>query len=280
MDAESIRTQQRRSWDDHSEGWGKWDEVVSGMLAPIGDLMLRLLDPPPGGDHLDLACGTGEPGLVVAAEQGGKVTLTDISAGMVRQAERKAAARGLDNVRFQVCSADELPFPDGSFDSATCRLGLMFMPDPVAAAAEIKRVLRPGGRVCAAVWAEPEGNPWATIPMQAIAAEVDLPAPEPDGPGMFRFSTPGAAAQIFERAGFGDVREMQLDDVGVVATPDVYWEFTRDVAGPIVAALADVDEATRARVEADVMRRVETYRSDGRLALPIRARCAVATRPG
>jgi SAM-dependent methyltransferase len=66
------------------------------------------------------------------------------------------------------------------------RFGFLFFSDIAGAMTELPRVLRPGGRISAAVWAEPPGNPWATIPLAAIGSEVQMPAPPPDAPGLFR----------------------------------------------------------------------------------------------
>jgi ubiquinone/menaquinone biosynthesis C-methylase UbiE len=109
----------------------------------------------------------------------------DLSGGMLAAANANANARGLTNVKTRECSADDLPFDDASFDTITCRFGFMFFPDVAGSVAELARALRPGGRMSAA-WAEPPPNPWAAIPLAAISAEVEIPAPPPDAPGLFR----------------------------------------------------------------------------------------------
>ena len=275
MDTATVVEQQRRIWDQHSAGWGRWDDLVSRMLGPITDTMLRLLEPDHGGHHLDVACGTGEPGIDIAASRGGRVALADLSSGMLDQARRKAADRGIVNIEFHVSAVDELPFPDDSFDTVTCRLGMMFFPDPVAAAAELRRVLRPSGRICAAVWSDPEGNPWATVPMEAIASEIDLRRPPADAPGLFRFATPGTLAGVFERAGYDDVREMQTEERGEIESAEQFWTYTKDVAGPIVAALDGLDAETEARITERVMAGMERYRDGARVVLPMQVRFAV-----
>ena len=116
-----------------------------------------------------------------------------------------------------MCSADDLPFEDTSFDSISVRFGYMFFPDLARATTEIVRVLKPGGRVCSSVWVAPDQNPWTAIVMQAIAKEVALPSPEPDAPGMFRCAAPGFVGDLYKAAGLGDVAEW---DVGVELVTD------------------------------------------------------------
>ena len=229
-EAEEIREQQRRTWDRFSGGWEKWDRLVLPMLQPVGDELLRLLEVREDAHHLDVASGTGEPGLTIATQAPkGRVVLTDPAAGMIEVATRSAATRGVHNVELHVCGADELPFADATFDSVSCRFGFMFFPDIPAAVSELKRVLKPGGRLCTAVWAQPDGNPWATIPMGAIATEVDLPPTPPDAPGLFRCAAPGAIGDVFASAGLHDVGETDVRAVLTTASADEYWRYTERI---------------------------------------------------
>ena len=98
--AEQIRDQQRSTWDEFSAGWRKWDAEVLGWHAPFGDAVIQEAWLRPDSAVLDVAAGTGEPGLTAAAlVPRGSVALLDISEGMLRVAAEKAAARGLANVR-------------------------------------------------------------------------------------------------------------------------------------------------------------------------------------
>ncbi len=278
-DLDAAREQQRESWDKFSGGWEKWDHVVLPMLAPVGDEMLRLLDVDVAAEHLDIASGTGEPALSIAevATQG-RVVLTDLSTGMLAAAERAAAKRGITNIELRACSADDLPFPDESFDSASCRFGIMFIPDMAAGVREIARVLRPGGKVCAAVWAEPGANLWASMPIGIVANEVGLTPPPPDAPGIFRCAAPGAVASLFTAAGLRDVEEVDVRAHLVVESAPIVWDYLSDVAAPVVGAMAQADDATRARIRAKVLAGLEEFVVDGEVRIPLHARCVVATK--
>src|SRR3954447_1281240 len=186
--ADEIRDGQRATWAGLSAGWAKWDSVIMAQLGPVGAAMIERLDIADDQQHLDIASGTGEPGLTIARLiPNGRVVLTDLAAEMLEIAGRRARAQGIANIETEVCSADDLPFDDATFQSVSVRFGYMFFPDMAKATTEFTRVLTPGGRLGASVWVKPEENPWTTIAMEAIATEVDVPPPPgPDAPNMFR----------------------------------------------------------------------------------------------
>src|SRR5262245_50450670 len=178
--ADEIRDAQRATWAGLSGSWEKWDSVIMDQLAPVRVAIIEHLDLADNQVHLDIAAGTGEPGLTIARlAPRGRVVLTDLAPEMLDVAARRAEAQGATNVETRVCSADDLPFDDATFDSVSVRFGYMFFPDMATATAEFARVLTPGGRVCASVWGPPEDNPWTTIAMRAIASEVAVAPPDP-----------------------------------------------------------------------------------------------------
>jgi SAM-dependent methyltransferase len=278
--ADEIRDGQRATWARLSASWEKWDAVIMDQLGPVGAAMIERLAIAEDQQHLDIASGTGEPGLTIARRApNGRVVLTDLSAEMLEVATRRAEAQDITNVETRVCSADDLPFDDATFDSVSVRFGYMFFPDMAKATDELARVLRPGGRVCASVWIEPEQNPWTTIAMQAIAAEVALPPPDPDGPNMYRCAAPGSVGGLFARAGLEDVQEWDVEVELVTASADEYWTMISEHVSLAAAALQQVDAPTRERIRATVVQRVGEYEKDGAVRVPGLARCIVGTKP-
>ena len=278
-DADEIRAAQRQMWGKFSAGWEKWNDVVLNTNREVGEAIIDALQIAEDQQHLDVAAGTGEPGLTIAKRApGGRVTVTDIAPEMLEAARRRAKAQGLTNVGFQECGAEDLPFPDKSFDSVSCRFGFMFIPDVSTAVAEFTRVLKPGGRVGASVWAGPEVNAWATIPGGAIATEVDMPAPDPDAPGMYRWARAGAISDRFRAAGLQDVKEWDVPILLVADSAEQYWQLVQELTAPVVAALSQVDEAARARITAKVIEGAKQYESDGKVRLPGTARVIVGTK--
>jgi SAM-dependent methyltransferase len=279
--ADEVRDGQRATWAGLSAGWEKWDSLIMGQLAPVSAAMIERLDIGEVHRHLDIAAGTGEPGLSVAKlSPKGRVVLTDLAPEMLEIAARRARVQGITNIETKVCSADDLPFDDATFDSVSVRFGYMFFPDMAHATTEFARVLEPGGRLCSSVWVKPEANPWTTIAMQAIAAEVVVPPPDPDRPNMFRCAAPEYVSALYEGAGLHDVVEWDVDVELVTESPEQYWEMISEHVSLAVAALQQVDEPARARIRANAIAKASAFEQSGRVRIPGLARCIVGTKSG
>jgi SAM-dependent methyltransferase len=195
---------------------------------------------------LDIAAGTGEPGLTIAKlVKPGKVTITDLAEDMLAVARDEAAQRGITNIDTVICDVCELPFADNTFDAVSCRFGFMFFPDMGLAAKEMLRVLKPGGRLATSVWGVPEKNPWVTTIMGVINRTLQLPPPPPGAPGMFRCAAPGLIAGLFKQAGLRQITEKEIAGKLECGSPDTYWTMQNEVGAPIVAAMSKADEAAR-----------------------------------
>lgn len=278
--ADEIRAGQRVTWAKLSAGWEKWDSVIMDQLGPVGAAMIERLGIAEDQQHLDIAAGTGEPGLSIARlAPKGRVVLTDLVPEMLEIAARRAEAQGITNIETQVCSADDLPFEDATFDSVSVRFGYMFFPDLAKATAEFARVLKPGGRLCSSVWIKPEENPWTTIVMQAIATEAAVPPPDPNGPNMYRCAAPGYVADLFAGAGLGEVAEWDVSVDLVTESPAQYWELISEHVSLAVAVLQRIDQPAQERIRANAIARVSEFEKDGTVRVPGLARCTVGTKP-
>ncbi len=114
--------------------------------------------------------------------------------------------------------------------------------------------------------------------MQALATELVLAPPDPDGPGMFRCATPGYVSALYEAAGLRDVAEWDVDVELVTSSPAQYWEVVSEHVSPAVVALEQVDQPTRERIGAIVVADVSAYEKDGKVRVPGVARCIVGTK--
>jgi ubiquinone/menaquinone biosynthesis C-methylase UbiE len=261
---EQIREQQKASWNKFSGGWKKWDDITMDFLKPMGDEIIRLLKPKNGDQVLDVASGTGEPGLTIASMlKDGKVIITDLAEYMLEIARENAAKKGIKNIETRVCDVSELPFADNTFDAISCRFGFMFFPDMLLAAKEMARVLKPGGRIATSVWNIPEKNFWVTAIMETINRNMQLPPPPPGSPGMFRCAKDGLMTDLFSKAGFKNISITEIAGNLNCQTSDVYWNMMTEVGAPIVAALSKADDAMKEKIKREVYEIVNQKYPDG-----------------
>jgi ubiquinone/menaquinone biosynthesis C-methylase UbiE len=274
---DEIRAQQRETWDQASPGWTRWDEFMMDFLRPMGEAIVNALAPGPTERILDVATGTGEPGLTLAARvTRGEVVGTDLSEGMLRTAAAHAAAKGLRNYRTQAADVCALPFPDGSFDAVSCRMGLMFFPDLDLAAREMARVLKPGGKLATTVWAPKEGNPWITTLLGAVHRVLELPPPSPEAPGLFRCAGPGRLRTLLQRAGFREIAEREIAGEVVYGGAEHYWSIMTEVSGTASALLAQAEPAKREEIRKDVFAQIAKRAPFGPVRFPFAAVVASA----
>ena len=263
-----IREQQKQSWNKFSGGWKKWNDLNMDFIQPAGRAIIAAIRPGGTDNILDIAAGTGEPGLTIAGMlQGGKVTITDLSPDMLAIAREAAVKRGITNIETVACDVCELPFADNRFDAVSCRFGFMFFPDMQLAATEIHRVLKKDGLFATSVWSTPDRNFWVTAMMSTIAKNIEMPAPVPGAPGMFRCATPGIMKNIFEQAGFKNIQEKEVALTMNSVTIDNYWDMMTEVGAPIVAALSKASEATVQTIKAQVFELVKEKYGTENIAL-------------
>lgn len=276
-----IRDNQRKSWNTFSPGWKKWDHFTMRFLDKQGESIIEALNLKSSDKVLDIASGTGEPGLTIATQvlNGGSVTATDLSENMLSIAALKADALSIPNFKTKVADACALPFEDNSFDAISCRLGFMFFPDMTLAASEMLRVLKPGGVLATTVWAEPTKNLWITTAMRALKNHVSLPTPDPQSPGLFRCASPGFLTGLFESLGVNGGLEKDIDGDLPCNVPEDYWEFLTDVVPPVVNALKNTTEGEKRLIKNSVFELFNAQKDQGRTQLPFGARLFTIQKP-
>lgn len=266
---ESIREQQRQLWNEFFAGWHKQDTFVLAWLAPVGAALLDALELK-GGDHvLDVATGTGEPGLTAAARVGdGDVVAVDVAEDMVHIAAENARQRGVKNFTVRIVDENALPFDRGIFDAVVCRFGVMYFADPPAAVRELQRVLKPGRTLAMSAWTDASRNPWAATAGAVVSEMLSLPPPPPDSPGVFRHAAPGTLTGLFQDAGLRDLQEREVTGSVIFDSPEHYWTFILDVVAPVAKPLASIDEAMREDVKQAVLAAAQRHEHDGRIVFP------------
>jgi SAM-dependent methyltransferase len=209
----------------------------------------------------------------------GEVVITDVADTMTAIAARRASAVGLANVRTAVTGLESIDAADASFDAVLCREGLMFAVEPGRAAAEIARVMRPGGRVVTATWGRPADNPWLAIVMDSAAAQLGEPVPPPGVPGPFSLADAGVILDLWRGAGLVDV-ELRAVDIPLVASSfDGWWDARVALAGPLAQRLAALPPEDVAAMRARARDAAAPYARDDGYVFPGVGLVAIARRP-
>lgn len=233
----------REEWTGAAAFWKKWYPKFSEQSRAATELVVSGAQLQSGMTVLDMASGSGQPSLTIAAKVGpqGHVIATDMVPEMLQVARENAAKAGVTNIEFRLSEAEHLPFKDAEFDRVTCRFGLMLFADSEEALAQVRRVLRPGGRVSFLTWGSFEENPYFTLRLKPFFKYVDVPRPEPDAPGIFKFSDPAKLASALAAAGFRDVHaDKHIIPFPWVGSVEECFEASRELAAPskkIMAAL-------------------------------------------
>jgi ubiquinone/menaquinone biosynthesis C-methylase UbiE len=273
----ATRQHVHRMWAAVAPHWAKHADGVDAAVEVITRRLVELVAPRPGQRILELACGPGGLGLAMAplVAPGGHVVLSDVVPEMVSAAAARAAARGVTSVSTRVLDLERIDCPDADFDAVLCREGLMFAVHPDAACREIRRVLRPGGRLAASVWGARADNPWLGLLADAVEPEVGHPVPPPGMPGPFALADPTRLEELLSHAGLTDVTVSALDLTVNEGDFETYWALRTALAGPLTALLARMAPDALQRVRARVRASLAPYDTHDGLIVP--RRCVIAT---
>lgn len=283
MAQEAVRRAQLDAWHAVAGGWERRRALIWDATSAVSHRMVDLLEPRPGEELLEVAAGTGDTGLLAAGRvlPGGRLLSTDAVPDMVDAARRRARELGRENVEFAVTDAVELALDDASFDGALCRFGVMLVPDCAAATRELTRVLRPGGRVAVAVWAESDRNPWMTAAGRAALRLGLAERPDPEAPGPFRLAAPGRLRALLTAAGLEVVVEEEVGVTWRASSPEESWEVMLDTSRTLAVLVESLSPVDLARVRAGVAERLRGFVDGaGAVAVPGVARVALGVRVG
>src|SRR6476661_7483214 len=183
--------------------WTDRQQAQDILLASISELLIDRARAKAGDRIVDVGCGCGATSIAFAQKVGGSghVLGVDISAPMLARA-RQIAPAGLP-VDFVLADATVYPFDPASIDLLVSRFGVMFFAEPTLSFANMRKALRPSGRLAFACWREPRENPWLMTPLQAVYKHVPkLPPQGPEDPGPFAFASEARVHRILGEAGF------------------------------------------------------------------------------
>ena len=263
-----------QAWQISAPYWDKYRAVITQMFAPITTGLIEEAQIGVGHKVLDIGGGSGEPSLTISGIVGatGSVMYTDPAAGMVESAQAEAGRRGLTNIQFRQCSANDLPFPDKTFDLAVGRLSAMFFVDPVRGIREALRVVRNDGCVSFAVWGPEEANPFFSTLNDVFDRFADVSTQDPDAPDAFRFAPPGKLAGILKDAGAEIIIERQLDfQIEAAMSFEQFWRLRTEMSESLREKMAGLTPAQLPIIKQTVADAAQRHFMSGKMSFPAEA---------
>lgn len=267
-------------WQAVADAWERRRAFVWEASRRVSERLVEVLDPQPNESLLDLAAGPGDTGFLAAERIGpsGRLISSDLVPGMIAAARRRALELGISNVDYRVLDMQALDLPDEHVDGVLCRWGYMLVPEPAAAFAETRRVLRHGGGVAFAVWGSADENPWAPAIGRVLIARGLMARPDPDTPGPFRLADPERVRGLVQRAEFEVVVQEDIPLTWRYGSFDEYWSVSRDLSRTLSATLEKIDEGEAEDVRADVSHALAPYGHEDGFAVPALTRITLARR--
>jgi SAM-dependent methyltransferase len=259
MSGTGIQPHNERPATVWSTGGASYDAISRGIADSIEHCVLRL-NPKPGERILDLATGTGWTSRAVA-RRGAKVIGADIAADLVAAARERAEIEGLD-IEYRIGDAEKLPFSDGEFDAVVSTCGVMFASRPDAAAAEVARVTRKGGRLALTAWL-PDSN---LFKMFMVMMPYMPAPPNPAPPSPFEW---GRAERVRELLGGAfDLRFERGTSFYREPSGEAAWDTFSIGYGPTKALAGSLDEARRAALRHDFIAFHDGFRTELGICVP------------
>ena len=248
----------------------RYKHVLVDGLGHHSDAIFPKLEVNPGERVLDVGCGFGDTACMLAERVGpsGEVVGMDCCDAFLAYGREEAADRGLANLRFVEADIEAHPF-EGDFDMAFSRFGTMFFLNPVAAMRNIRRALRPGGRLTAIVWRDRADNHWGSVPKETILRHLPEPGADAQtcGPGPFSQADREMVTGQLEAAGYGDIGFERVDApfrTGLSVEDAIAFQLAVGPAGEIYREAEELARQKHDEIVADLAAAYAPYvREDG-----------------
>jgi SAM-dependent methyltransferase len=273
---------QIQGWNEaQGKTWALLHERLDRQIRPIGEAAMAKAAFKAGERVLDIGCGCGETTLEIAARSApGEVVGADISAMLLEIA--REAGKDAGNAHFVLADAQTYAFPQAGFDVLFSRFGVMFFDDPAGAFANLRKALKPGGRLAFCCWRTPPENEWMSLPLRSVAHLLPpMPPGDPLAPGPFAFADEGRVQAILSGAGFKDVSIEPLDmQIGADSLEDSVTMSLR--IGPLGSTLRQMQASDQLKrdVEDALRQALAPHVKDGVIRLASATWIVSARNPG
>lgn len=236
-----FKQQAGADWEVVANGWRKWHATFENAASNMSTKIMDMAEVREGASVLDIATGIGDPAIAVARRVGrrGSVLAMDISEQMLTIAKKRAIKDQVDGIiNFNRGDAATMALPELAFDSALCRLGLMFIIDLDKAMSNIYKSLVSGGNFAASVWSTSDKVPQLALAMEVVRNELKLPpVPQNTTGSPFSLADVNFLKLSFIKCGFKDLKVQRINVRFEFNSAEEFTNFTKDIAAPVVALL-------------------------------------------
>lgn len=263
-----------------ADWWNSGQVSRQHIYGTATEMMLDLASVQRGSRVLDVAAGTGESTLMAAGRVGptGYVLAADISASMLNVAAEAAHKESLTHVETRVMNAENLALDADAFDAVICRIALMLFPKPAQALTEMRRVVKPGGKVAAMVYAALEKNPYHGIFYGVVRRLGKIPPPAPGEPWIYALGEPGALEDVYRRAGFLHVSVHAVPIPRRFPSAADATRSMRNSAGDLRELMSRLHDADRERAWAEIDQQLRQFEGPNGFEAPGEVLIGVGTK--
>jgi ubiquinone/menaquinone biosynthesis C-methylase UbiE len=263
-----------------SEWWSAGQARRQQTYGAATEMMLELASIQPGSRVLDVAAGTGDQTLMAARRVGptGNVLATDSSASMLKAVAEASRNEGLTNVETRVMNAENLALDADSFDAVICRNALMLFPNPAKALTEMRRVVKPNGKLAAIVMSALKKNPYHGIVYNTAYRIGNIPLPIAGEPWMYALGEAEVLENLYSTAGFLDVSVRAVSTTRHFPSASDVIRTMRNSAGDTRQLMDGLNEANREVAWAEIEQQFKQFEGSNGVEIPGEVLIGVGTK--
>jgi ubiquinone/menaquinone biosynthesis C-methylase UbiE len=280
-DSSHFKAQLREGWNGAAVGWRLWAETLEVAAQGLSNRLVELAQVKEGDHVLDIGTGIGEPAITAARKVGpnGRVLGVDLSREMLAVARERAKAVQLQNIGFREGDIENITLPSSHFNAVIARWSLMFLVNVHDFLVKVQKTMIPGARFATAVWSEPAKVPVITVTTNAVASVLNQSLHTSGMPGPFALSDSLALEQVFNKAGYRDVKSERFGVTFQFKSARDYASYSQSVSALARQMLSTKPAYVQEQAWNAVEKAAKQYESStGSIIMKNQAICVVGTR--